>query len=237
MSKARPKTGEEREVNRTLKIDLLPQTVKDAIQTLRDQGEPWPQIEARSAKPYSANWSQDGGGFVDWDALDTRVLEEFPDLRLPKSSLHRWYDLRIDQVRSQTLIESERARAWAQEFASKALPEANAAVINALRDQVFMLMRGVGRGDQAMFIEGLKDLTLAMTRMQRVELQAKRVAVDERKVAQLEKDAELKRKQFTKEMDDAERKITRGEALTAEDINRIRERVFGIGPAPVRAAD
>lgn len=182
MAKSRPKTGEEREVRRPLKIDLLPEIVKDAISELRNAGEPWPQIEARSAKPYSANWAKDGGGFVDWDSLDTRVLEEFPDLRLPKSSLHRWYDLRIDQVRAQTLIESERARAWAQEFAAKSLPEANAAVINALRDQVFMLMRGVGRGDQTMFIDGLKDLTLAMTRMQRVELQSKRVEADLAKI-------------------------------------------------------
>jgi len=182
MGKSRPKTGEEREVKRPLKIDLLPQSVLDAIETLRDRGEPWPRIEAQSAKPYSPEWKKDGGGFVDWDSLDTRVLEEFPELKLPKSSLHRWYDIRIDQVRNQTLVESQRARAWAQEFASKSLPEANAAVINALRDQVFALMRGVGRGDQAMFIAGLKDLTLAMTRMQRVELQGKRVEADLAKI-------------------------------------------------------
>ena len=80
------------------------------------------------------------------------------------------------------LAESERARQWAAAFAGKNLPEANAAVINALRDLVFGLMQDVGTGDKAKFLDGLKDLTLAMTRMQRVELQAKRVDADLAKI-------------------------------------------------------
>lgn len=178
MPKPRPKTGEEREVNRTLKIDLLPQAAKDAIKDLRDRGLTWPEIEAQSAKPYSKDWAKDGGGFIDWDAIDTHVLEEFPDLRLPKSSLHRWFDLRMTQVRKQVLVESESARRWAEEFASKNLDGSNAAVINALRDQVFTMMRGVGEMDRAAFVKALQNLTLAMTRMQRVELQQKRVEAD-----------------------------------------------------------
>jgi len=178
MPKPRPKTGEEREVNRTLKIDLLPQAAKDASQQLRDRGLTWPEIEAQSAKPFSRDWAKDGGGFIDWDAIDTRVLEEFPDLKLPKSTLHRWWDLRIEQVRKQVLIESEGARKWAEEFASKSLEGSNAAVINALRDQVFTMMRGVGPDDRQQFVKALQNLTLAMSRIQRVELQQKRVEAD-----------------------------------------------------------
>jgi hypothetical protein len=165
-----------------LKIDLLPQAAKDAIAELRDQGLPWPAIEEQSAKPYSANWAKDGGGFVDWESLETRVLEQFPDMRLPRTSLHRWFDLRMEQVRHQVLVESESARAWAHEFASKNLDGSNAAVINALRDQVFTMMRGVGEGDRQTFVKALQNLTLAMTRMQRVELQQKRVEADLAKI-------------------------------------------------------
>ncbi len=236
MTKPRPKTGEGRDVNRVLKIDLLPQSAKDAILALRDRGEPWPQIEAQSAKEYSSSWEKDGGGFVNWQTLDLKVLEEFPELRLPKSSLHRWFDLRIDQVRKQVMVESAQAREFAAAIATKTLPDGNAAVVNAMRDQVFGLLKSVGPNDQGKFIAGLNLLALTMSRLQRIELQARRVEVDERRVTQLEQDAAIKRQKFQKEMDDAETKITRGEALTASDINRIRERVFGIGPSPTPAA-
>ena len=235
MTKPRPKTGEERKTHQPLKIDLLPQTARNAIEQLYDHGRTWTEIAEQSALPYSGKWESDGGGFVDWEKLELKVLEQFPGMRLAKTSLLRWFDIRVAQARKEVLRESGHARAFAATFAGNNLFDANAAVINALRDQVFSLIRVAGAGDKTLFAKGLKDLTLAMTRMQRVELQAKRVAVDERRVTQLEKDAELRHKQFTKEMDDAEKKITRGEALTADDINRIRERVFGIGPAPVAA--
>jgi predicted Mrr-cat superfamily restriction endonuclease len=51
-----------------------------------------------------------------------------------------------------------------------------------MRDQVFMLMRSVGQGDRDKFVAALGDLTLAMTRMQRVELQAKRVDAELAKI-------------------------------------------------------
>ena len=37
MAKPRPRTGEKRAVNQPLKIDKLPQEVRDAIQALRQQ--------------------------------------------------------------------------------------------------------------------------------------------------------------------------------------------------------
>ena len=165
-----------------LKIDLLPPSVREAIKTLSDRGCTYKEIEERSALAYSEKWADDHGGFIDWEKLDLKVLEEFPDMRLPKSTLQRWFDLRVRQAHAQVLAESERARQWAAAFAGKNLPEANAAVINALRDLVFGLMQDVGTGDKAKFLDGLKDLTLAMTRMQRVELQAKRVDADLAKI-------------------------------------------------------
>jgi len=182
MTKSRPKTGEKREVRQPLKIDLLPQSARDAILTLRDKGEPWPRIEAQSALQYSSNWEKDGQGFVDWESLDLKVLEEFPEMRLPKSSLHRWFDLRIDQVRKQVMVESAQAREFAAAFASKNMPDGNAAVINAMRDQVFSLMQSAGDSDRVEFLAGLNSLALTMSRLQRVELQARRVDADLAKI-------------------------------------------------------
>jgi hypothetical protein len=178
MTKPRPKTGEQRVTHQPLKIDLLPQSARDAIETLYDWGRTWMEIAEQSARPYSDKWKEDGGSFIDWESLDLKVLEQFPEMKLAKSSLHRWFDLRVSQARKQVLAESAQAREFAGAFAGRDLAGANNAVVNALRDQVFNLIQSAGIGDKAQFAKGLKDLTLAMSRMQRVELQAKRVDAD-----------------------------------------------------------
>jgi hypothetical protein len=234
--KARPKTGERRKTNQPLKIDKLPEPVREAIQYIRNhQFKTWKQIEEQSEKPYSKDWVKDGGGFIDWPTLDPEVLDEFAGLRIPDASLHRWYDLRVNQVQRQVLAESEIARNFARKFSGAGIDGANDAVINAMRDEVFALAGKMDSGSRAMYMDALGNLTLAMARIQRVDIQKRKVQVDERKLAQLEKDADLKRRKFQREMDAAEKKITKGEALTADDINQIRQRVFGIGPAPVAA--
>jgi hypothetical protein len=182
MTKPRPKTGEPRKVHQPLKIDLLPQSARDAIEQLYDRLGTWKEIEDQSAMPYSAKWASDGGGFVDWESLDLRILNEFPLMRLPKSTLQRWFDLRVAQARKEVLRESAQAREFASAFAGNDLFNSNSAVINALRDQVFNLIQSAGMGDKERFAKGLKDLTLAMSRMQRVELQAKRVEADLKKI-------------------------------------------------------
>ena len=180
--KPKPKTGEPRKTKQPLKIDRLPQSAQDAITSLYQRGRTWVEIAEQSAKPYSAEWAKDGGGFIDWPALDPDALDLFPGLKLAKSSLQRWFDLRVSQVRAQVLAESAKAREWAAAFAGADLPESNAAVMNAMRDQVFTLMQQVGPGDQAAFLKGLNMLSQTMSRLQRVELQARRVAVDEKAV-------------------------------------------------------
>ena len=225
MTKAkRPRTGEPRQVKQPLKIDKLPEDVRDAILDLRNaKGKTWEQIEELSALP------KDKGGFMDWESLPLPVLELFPDMKLPHSSLHRWYDLRVSQVRRQVMAESEKARAFAAAFAGKNLAEGNAAVMNAMRDQVFALMRQVGPGDQAKFIEGLNSLSLTMARLQRVDLQAKRVKVDQRRIKLLEK-----REQTAREAVDQITKKAGAGQFDLAYINLLRERTFGLPPIAVQ---
>lgn len=229
MATPRRKTGEPQKTRQPLKIDMLPPAVREAIQSLYDRGRTWKEIEEQSALPYSKNWETDGAGFVEWESLALPVLEQFPQMRLPKSTLQRWFDLRIRQARAQVLKESAQARAFAAAFVDKNLPDANDAVINALRDQVFGMLESVGKGDKLKFVAALEDLTLAMTRMQRVQLQERRVAVDERKIAALEEREARARKSLDAETEDAAKKVKDGQ-FSIEDINRIRERVFGMPP-------
>jgi hypothetical protein len=56
MAKPRPKTGEPRATHQPLKIDLLPQSAREAIEYLYDCGRTWVEIAEQSARPYSAKW-------------------------------------------------------------------------------------------------------------------------------------------------------------------------------------
>jgi hypothetical protein len=180
--KPRPKTGEPRKTRQPLKIDLLPESAREAIKTLYDRGRTWVEIAEQSAKPYSAEWAKDGCGFIDWVQVDTEALNHFPGLRLAKSSLQRWFDLRIAQVRRQVMAEGERTRVWVEALAGKDVSGTNAAVMNAMRDQVFSLQQQVGPGDQVKFLHGLNQLSLTLSRLQRVDLQAKRVDAELAKI-------------------------------------------------------
>jgi hypothetical protein len=224
----RPKTGEPRRTHLPLKIDRLPQAARDAIRVLYDRGRTWVEIADQSAKPYSKEWEKDGGGFIDWVEVEADALDLFPGLCLNKSSLQRWFDLRVKQVRSQVLAESAKARAFAETFAGKNLAEQNAAVMNAMRDVVFNLMQKVGPEDQAKFLEGLNQLSLTMSRLQRVDLQARRVEVDQRKMKILEDREQKAREQLDQATQQAASKGAGQFSL--DDINLLRERTFGLPP-------
>ncbi len=187
---ARPKTGERRKTAQPLKIDRLPEPVREAIQFLRNsKGKTWDQIEELSAAPYDKDWAKKpGAGFIDWTTVDPEVLDAFPGLKLPRTTLQRWHDIRIEQVRSQVLKESATARAFAEKFVGRDVDDVNGAVLNALRDEIFGAMESVSTGNRAAFIQMLGDLTLAMTRIQRVEIMKRKVAVDE-KAVQMKLDA------------------------------------------------
>lgn len=237
MPKARPKTGERRETNQPLKIDRLPSSVHDDILFLRNvRGKTWQEIEALSTEPVKNEDGSKGTGFIDWPALPFAILELFPDMRLPHSSLHRWYDLRVEQVRKEVLVRSQQAHKIAEAFAKSGMVDGDEAVINAARDTIMGILTedGTAKG-RILASKGLLALAEVMQASRANDIKERKVSVDERKLAQLEKDAELKRTKFQREMEAAEKKITKGDALTVDDINRIRQRVFGIGPAPVAA--
>lgn len=232
MKTRRPRVGERRQKNQPLKIDKLPVEVRDAIQYLRNQeNKTWAEIEELSALPYDKDWRSKPAGFIDWQSLPLATLELFPDLRLPQTNLARWFDLRIEQVYRETMARAAQAREIAAAFAKSIVADDDAAVLNAARDMIMSVLTDDATPKGRMKTAGALIALAEMMQERRLnDIKERKVAVDERRLVQLEKDAELKRRKFTKEMDAAEKKITRGQALTADDINRIRERVFGIGP-------
>ncbi len=110
----RPRTGEKRAVRQPLAIDKLSEEVREKIQKLRAEGKTWEEISEQSLK--------------------------FAGKELAVSTLHRWYDIRIEQVQRDVLAQSERARALAAAFAKKGFAELPEATVNALSSEVFSVM-------------------------------------------------------------------------------------------------
>lgn len=228
MAKPRPKTGEKRLVNRMLKIDRLPVEVRDAILWLRNAGKTWPEIEERSQLAYSEKW-QSGGGFVNWDTLPTPVLELFPDLKLPQTSLQRWFDLRVRQVASEVMARSAQARELAQAFTKSVVNGDDSAVLNAARDQLMSLLaEDASPKARINATKGLIALAEMLQEKRLNDIKERKVATDERRMKLLEDREKQARERVDQATQQAARKGT-GQ-FSIEDINLLRERTFGLPP-------
>lgn len=229
MAKARPKTGEKRLAKRDLKIDRLPIEVRDEIQQLKAKGRTWQEIEELSSLP------RDKGGFIDWESLPTPVLELFPDLRLPHTSLHRWYDLRVEQVISETMARASVAREVAEAFAKSTVAHADEAVLNAARDQIMSVLAEdatpKGRMAAAKTLIVLADV---LQEARKNDIKERSVNVDERKIQLLEQREALARKRLEAETERASKKLAKG-TLTQEDLDRLKQRTFGLAPVEKHA--
>jgi hypothetical protein len=80
MSKDHPKTGEPRKTRQPFWINTLPAKVRDRIKELRAEGKTWEQIEELSL--------------------------EFSPKRLPANTLHRWFDVNVEQPARQPELEN-----------------------------------------------------------------------------------------------------------------------------------
>lgn len=179
MAKSRPKTGEPRDTNQPLKMDRLPEEVHEAILAMRNgAGLTWQQIEERSAKPYSKDWLKDKGGFIDWSSLPLDVLELFPDLKLPRTTLHRWYDLRVAQVRQEVAEDGDAAQQFVEKLGELKIEGMNDAVMNAMTREVFGLIRDTSVSNRVGMIEALNNTSLVLTRLQRLQLQQQKAQAE-----------------------------------------------------------
>ncbi len=231
MKSSRPKTGDKRRANQPLKIDRLPAVVHEAIQYLKNiRGKTWQEIEEQSSRPFSANWQKDFGGFVPWETLPIDVLELFPDLRLPHTNLHRWYDLRVSQVQAEVMARSEQARVIARAFAKSVVAKSDEAVINAARDQIMSVLSEdaspKGRMSAAKALIGLAEV---MQGARGNKIKERKATVDERRIRMAEEKEKLARQRMEAATTQAAKKIKDGK-FGIDDINALREKVFGMPP-------
>lgn len=234
MTSRRPRTGEKRRTQQPLKIDKLPVDVREAIQFLKNvRGKTWQEVEELSGLPYSPKWANDGGGFVNWEALPLEILEQFPAMRLPVTTLHRWYDLRVAQVSAEVQARSGQARELAAAFAKSVVSGGDKAVLNAARDQLMSLLAEDATPNARMAAtKGLIALAEMMQGARANDIKERKVATDERKLKLLEDRERQARERLEHETSDAAKKVADGR-FSLDDVNRIRERVFGLPPVTV----
>src|SRR6266404_1780912 len=105
----RPKTGEARKTRQPFAIDKLPSEWRDHIIALRAKWLTWEQIEEETRK-------------LDWEKLEQSepelVLSHFADKRIPHSTLHRWYDVQVEQKLEEIEAERKASLAVAEKFAA-----------------------------------------------------------------------------------------------------------------------
>jgi hypothetical protein len=217
--KRRRRTGERPEAKQPLKIDRLPEGVRAQIEQQRAKGKTWLEIEELSD-------IKNAGCFVAWSELKPDVLELFPDCRLPHSNLHRWYDLRVDQVRRDVLARTETAREFAEAFAGREFKGVDQAVMNALRDQVFSLVETAG--DEAKFYKALNEFGWLVAQFKNIEIKKQRADAETKRIGLLAEELKSKSEKLERATEAAANKLGKGRSLTLDDINKIRERTFGL---------
>jgi Protein of unknown function (DUF3486) len=221
---SRPKTGERRRTRQPLKIDKLPIELRDRIQVERAAGATWEEIEELSPT------------FDEWKKVPGDAQQMFPGLKLPKSSLQRWWDLRVDQVKRDVMAQAERAREFAAAFSQAKFGKLPEAVEGALRDQIFSLMQASDDRSRGKVIAELQKLARLLIQQKRLEILDERTKTEQKRVSIMERDFELRKNKVDAETNKAARKLDKGKPITEDDINRIRERTFGLPPIQRSAA-
>jgi hypothetical protein len=211
-----PKTGERRKTHRPFAIDKLPPEWRERIMALRVKWISWERIEEESA-----GW--------EWEKLPAHQQRLYPKRRIPMRTLHRWYDVMVSQKLRE--IQSERAasQAIAAQLGARGYKGLTESVRNAIADVVFSHPKG--SGDPEVFRKRLLDLGWLLARDRQLDIAKEKVDVEKMKV----EDVIARGNRATLE---AAQKLNKGpHKITLDDINRIRERAFGLPPIERKAAD
>lgn len=212
------KTGQKPRTRQPLKMDKLPTELLDRVMKERAAGRTWSEIEEMSPR------------FEEWEKTPETVRADFPGLKLPHSTLLRWHDLRVDQVKQEVLADQVKAREIAGLFAGKELKDLPDTVRTAISDQLFGMMQNADEKSRINVVKGLLALGDLLAQQRKLEIADKKAQAETKRVSLLEREFEIRKRKFDEETDKAARKAQRGKAITTDDINRIRERTFGLPP-------
>lgn len=211
MGKSRPKTGERRQIRQPLKIDKLPVEMRDRIQAERAAGRTWEEIEEMSPE------------FAEWDKVPDAAKKLFPDGFLPHTTLARWWDLRVDQVRREVMKQAEAAKGLAVAFAGRSMEQTPEAVMNAYRDLIFSVLEQSDAKSKSKVIKNLADLGWLVNDSRKVEIK-------ERAQKTAERALELRVEQMTAKVVTLKKDVEK-KKLTPGELKKKLDEIYGLGAA------
>ena len=156
-------------------MDKLPTELAKRVMEERAAGRTWMEIEDLS--PTFEEW-----GKVEQSNKDAYLaaFRLFPNGRIPHSTLSRWYDLRVDQVKKEVMTDQVRAREIAALFAGKELKDLPETVRTAISDQLFGMMQNGDEKSRHKAVAGLLALGVLLNEQRKVQLKERQIQTGER---------------------------------------------------------
>lgn len=186
-----PRTGEKRHTRQPLKIDKLAPKVRADILKARAEGMTWEE---------TAEFASNSAGES-----------------LAVSLVHRWYDIRVEQVQREVMQQAERSRAIAGAFAGKGFEKLPEAVQNALSSTIFSMAEQQDDKSREQFTAGMNRLAWLLARNRQLDQEDKRLGLESKKL-----DAMVAKVQGLK--NDVKKK-----KLSSEELAKKLDEIYDIG--------
>jgi hypothetical protein len=213
---SRRKTGQKPLVRQPLKMDKLPMELLDRVMKERAAGRTWSEIEELSSR------------FEEWEKTSPEIRAQFPRLNLPHTTLTRWYDLRVEQVKQEVLASQVRAREIAALFAGKGIKDLPEAVRTAISDQLFGMMQNADEKSRHKTVAGLLALGVLLNDQRKVELKERQIQTDERS---LQLKIDLIREKVEKLKKGVDGSDGKKKQLSPEQLKQRVDEIYGLSAA------
>lgn len=208
----RPRAGEPRRKPQPFNIGYLPEAVRNQILKLKfDQGYSAEEIEELSQE------------FVRWDTLPPRVRAKFKARRISKTSIYRWLDVEVKQLRRRV---QERAAASAEMvgiWQRAGFKNVAQAARNQLADIAFRLS---GEEDEAKRQKLLLELGWLSAGIAKSEVAQKKLALEKQQVELAQQRIDLQRRLAEKVK--GLREGVAKKKLTQQELDRGLEELYGL---------
>jgi hypothetical protein len=195
-------------------MDKLPMELLDRVMQERAAGRTWTEIEEMSPR------------FEEWKKTEESIRAQFPGLKLPHTTLTRWYDLRVEQVKKEVLANQVRAREIAALFAGKEMKDLPEAVRAALSDLIFGMMQSTEEKNRGKAISGLLAFGELLNENRKVGLKERQIQTMERTL-QIKIDAVLEKvKKLKNDVGGGKKK-----QLSPEELKKRVDEIYGLSAA------
>jgi len=141
-------------------IDKLPVEVQDRILQERASGRTWEQIE--------------------------QLSEKFAGRRLPHTSLHRWYDVKFEQVVGEELRSQKAREAVLNAWAERDYKDLPASLRNKLADKIADLSLLAGPENAEKFEKTLVSIGWLLARYRQLDQEQDRLGLEREKLERMQ---------------------------------------------------